>query len=282
MIFINSLLLGCKSYTDTDNITPINKFVESTEPFFTAFFLLECLVKTAAMGIMFGKNCYLDDPWNWLDFLVVITSLLTAIPSLESISGLRTFRLFRPLRSLNTMPSMKIFIGTLLSSLSHLSGIFGLGLFIFGIFAILGVTLWEGRIHYRCYLTPEPLANGTWVLLPDYKRLCSDARACPEGSYCNSISNITALGIKMGDTPPDIWADTNIPELNYGLTNFDNIGFAFLTIFETIIGEGWSTVMNIYSDAYNDIVVKLYFVLCVFICSFFLLNLTIAVMLMRY
>ena len=86
----------------------------------------------------------------------------------------------------------------------------------------------------------------------------------------------------MGDTPPDIWADTNIPELNYGLTNFDNIGFAFLTIFETIIGEGWSTVMNIYSDAYNDIVVKLYFVLCVFICSFFLLNLTIAVMLMRY
>lgn len=164
LIMINSLLLGLKDYTDTENSSSINQFIEAGEPFFTAFFVIECLAKTTAQGIIFGKNCYLDDAWNWLDFLVVVTSLLVAIPTLKSISGLRTFRLFRPLRSLQTMPSMRIFIGTLLSSLSHLSGIFGLGLFIFGIFAILGVTLWEGRIHFRCYTTPEPLPDGTWKL----------------------------------------------------------------------------------------------------------------------
>lgn len=95
---------------------------------------------------------------------------------------------------------------------------------------------------------------------------------------------MTNLGYKITgmEKTVDIWRDSMIPELNWGLTNFDNIGYAFLTIFECIIGEGWSTVMNIFSDAYSEAVVNIYFVLCVFICSFFLLNMTIAVMLMKY
>ena len=94
------------------------------------------------------------------------------------MSGLRTFRIFRPLRSLNTMPSMKIFIGTLLSSLSHLGGILGLGIFFFMIFALLGVTLWEGISHYRCYHEPVPFADGTWNIVEEDTRLCSSLRSC--------------------------------------------------------------------------------------------------------
>ena len=40
--------------------------------------------------------------------------------------------------------------------------------------------------------------------------------------------------------------------------------------------------MNIYEDGDAAWVVISYFVMCVVICSFFLLNLTIAVMLMKY
>ena len=46
--------------------------------------------------------------------------------------------------------------------------------------------------------------------------------------------------------------------------------------------EGWTKIMNIYEDASSRIFVVFYFVLCVIINSFFLLNLTIAVMLMKY
>lgn len=66
------------------------------------------------MGFIIDKGSYLRDPWNWLDFLVVISSLLTEIPAMKSFSGMRTFRLMRPLRSLTTMPSMRILISTLL------------------------------------------------------------------------------------------------------------------------------------------------------------------------
>ena len=40
--------------------------------------------------------------------------------------------------------------------------------------------------------------------------------------------------------------------------------------------------MNIYQDAYMTWFVIIYFISCIIICSVFLLNLTIAVMLMKY
>ena len=100
LILINSLFLGIKDYTDKDDLTPINNFVESSEIIFKIFFFIECITKVIAMGFIIGKKSYLSDAWNWIDFTVVISSLLTSLPSMKSVSGLRTFRLFRPLRSL--------------------------------------------------------------------------------------------------------------------------------------------------------------------------------------
>jgi len=74
------------------------------------------------------------------------------------------------------MPSMKLLIGTLLKSMKHLGGILGLAIFFFMIFAILGVSLWDGKIHFRCYETPEPLPDGTWKLITDDFQLCSSER----------------------------------------------------------------------------------------------------------
>lgn len=83
-------------------------------------------------------------------------------------------------------------------------------------------------------------------------------------------------------TKDSISFDADIESLNYGLINFNNIFYAFLTIFQCITMEGWTKIMNIYVDSYQPWFVNLYFILCILICSFFLLNLTIAVMLMKY
>ena len=190
LILLNSFFLGIKDYTDKENVTPVNAFVESLEPLFTYIFLLESMSKIMAMGFILGNKSYLNDAWNWLDFTVVVTSFLTELPSMQNMSGLRTFRLFRPLRSLTTMPSMKLLIGTLLSSVSHLGGIMGLAIFFFMIFAILGVSLWDGRIHYRCYETQSPLPDGTWKIIEEDQELCSEYRPCSIG-YCNSMHNIS-------------------------------------------------------------------------------------------
>jgi hypothetical protein len=46
--------------------------------------------------------------------------------------------------------------------------------------------------------------------------------------------------------------------------------------------EGWTDIMYIYMDAYNSVIVIVYFIFCVVVCSLFLLNLTVAVMLNQY
>lgn len=74
-------------------------------------------MKIIAYGFVLVPGSYLRDPWNWLDFTVVLTSLLGILPQMNNISGLRTFRIFRPLRSLSALPSMRILVSTLLTSL---------------------------------------------------------------------------------------------------------------------------------------------------------------------
>ena len=77
---------------------------------------------------------------------------------------------------------------------------------------------------------------------------------CPDGFFCG----------KMNVNP------------NFEVTNFDNVFWALLVVFQCITLEGWSDVMVMYQKVYTRFVF-LFFFLLVFIGAFFLLNLTLAV-----
>jgi hypothetical protein len=156
-------LLGIKDYVDST--ASINVFIGKIDPFFNAIVYLEFVLKCIAMGF----TTYMSDGWNWIDFFVVVTSAAQDIVTFiggqgaANLSALRAFRLLRPLKLLNSIPSLKMLLGTLISSVKSLSSILVLICFFFTIFGILGVALWQGKIHYRCYETPEPV-NGEWEL----------------------------------------------------------------------------------------------------------------------
>lgn len=79
------------------------------------------------------------------------------------------------------MPTMKVLIGTLLESVTQLGGVMLLTMFFFMVFSILGVSIWSGKIYYRCRMTQFPV-DGDWVADPEDLRLCtvdSDVRQCP-------------------------------------------------------------------------------------------------------
>ena len=110
-----------------------------------------------------GGGAYLKDAWNWLDFIVVVSSLVGLI--IDGVQFLKIFRLFRPLRALNNVKSMKILVDTLFKSLLSLGGIMGLAIFFFTIFAILGISQWRGLSHWRCRMTEFPV-DGDWLTVP--------------------------------------------------------------------------------------------------------------------
>lgn len=147
-------------------------------------------------------------------------------------------------------------------------------IFVFLIFAILGVSLWSGAFDKRCRVTPTP-ENGDWIPISEDEQLCGE-RICPTGT-CGSLPRAQDDGFTISVS--NIYRDREIESLNWGVTTFDNIGSAFLTIFQCITMEGWTGIMYNLQDAYVEFVTSIYFVLCVVVCSLFLLNLTIAVML---
>ena len=79
-ILIYSILMGMKDYNDDgDHSNPVNALMHKIDPIFNAMVYIEFIVKIIAMGFVIGQHTYLSDGWNWLDFFVVITTLLDQI-----------------------------------------------------------------------------------------------------------------------------------------------------------------------------------------------------------
>lgn len=71
--------------------------------------------------------------------------------------------------------------------------------------------------------------------------------------------------------------DLNSENFNYGFTRYDNIGLSFLAVFQVITLEGWTDILYMVQDAYNDVGAFFYFFCLILIGSFFLLNITLAI-----
>ena len=72
---------------------------------FLAIYTLEMVIKCIARGFILNKYTYLRNPWNWLDFTVILSGYLTSFIEMGNLAGLRTFRVLRALKTVSIMPS---------------------------------------------------------------------------------------------------------------------------------------------------------------------------------
>ncbi|KAM9209403.1 voltage-dependent T-type calcium channel subunit alpha-1G isoform 26-T26 [Dugong dugon] len=279
------------------------RILQAFDDFIFAFFAVEMVVKMVALGI-FGKKCYLGDTWNRLDFFIVIAGMLEYSLDLQNVSfsAVRTVRVLRPLRAINRVPSMRILVTLLLDTLPMLGNVLLLCFFVFFIFGIVGVQLWAGLLRNRCFL-PENFSLPLSVDLERYYQtenedespfICSQPRENGMRS-CRSVPTLRGEG---GGGPPcgldyDAYnSSSNTTCVNWnqyytncsagehnpfkGAINFDNIGYAWIAIFQVITLEGWVDIMYFVMDAhsfYNFI----YFILLIIVGSFFMINLCLVV-----
>jgi hypothetical protein len=165
-IAATSVMMGLTDYANFDRETGEilnegslrNELIASTEGWFLFIFTIECTLKVIALGFCWGNNTYLKDPWNWIDFTVVVSGVLEIIPNVPNVGFLRMMRLLRPLRSLDAL-GLKGVITTLLVSIPALGTVGALLVLLFFIYGILGVQMWgvPGAMHGRCRLTPFPI-----------------------------------------------------------------------------------------------------------------------------
>ncbi|XP_017261817.2 voltage-dependent T-type calcium channel subunit alpha-1H [Kryptolebias marmoratus] len=281
-------------------------FLQALDDGIFVFFAGEMLVKMVALGVI-GQKGYLGDTWNRLDFFIVIVGMLEY--SLDghnvSLSAIRTVRVLRPLRAINRVPSMRILVTLLLDTLPMLGNVLALCFFVFFIFGIVGVQLWAGLLRNRCFMGEDVRMRYNITFLNGYYRpdgtddhpfICSTERdngmlRCSDvprrrvgGAYCflgaEDAQSETRVTV---DKPSCVnwyqyYNECRAGEINphKGAINFDNIGYAWIAIFQVITLEGWVDIMYYVMDAhsfYNFI----YFIFLIIVGSFFMINLCLVV-----
>ena len=109
-------------------------------------------------------------------------------PDAGNLSSLRSIRVLRPLRTVQRVKGMRVLVGALLASLPDVLDVLALFAFFLLAFGVVGVELFAGRLHYRCYAAAsddEPGAVctcGTLAAIEARRRPC-DA-LCEEGELC--------------------------------------------------------------------------------------------------
>ena len=75
---------------------------------FLAIYSVEMVIKVIAKGFILNNYTYLRNPWNWLDFIVILSGYLTSFVELGNLAGLRTFRVLRALKTVSIMPGKTV------------------------------------------------------------------------------------------------------------------------------------------------------------------------------
>ena len=108
-----------------------------------------CL-KIIAMGFFSQPFSYLRDPWNVLDFSLVVLGWISNIFQNENITPLRIVKLLRPLRTINSMPGMSGLVATILNSAPAMLNVLFLFVFMLILFSTISCQLLMGLLEYRC------------------------------------------------------------------------------------------------------------------------------------
>ncbi|XP_061333585.1 sodium channel protein type 4 subunit alpha isoform X2 [Pezoporus flaviventris] len=308
MLIMITILTNCVFMT-MSNPPAWSKNVEYT---FTGIYTFESLIKILSRGFCINDFTFLRDPWNWLDFMVISMAYITEFVDLGNISALRTFRVLRALKTITVIPGLKTIVGALIQSVKKLSDVMILTVFCLSVFALIGLQLFMGNLRQKCVrwpplnatlledlvldndtaanatlygsFTADTASNFTGNLTSnstfDFEAyindeanfyflegaldalLCgnsSDAGKCPEGYQC----------MKAGRNP------------NYGYTSYDTFSWAFLALFRLMTQDFWENLFQLTLRAAGK-TYMIFFVVVIFLGSFYLINLILAVVAMAY
>ncbi|NXP70270.1 SCN3A protein, partial [Ramphastos sulfuratus] len=156
IITLFSMLIMCTILTNCVFMTMSNPpdWTKNVEYTFTGIYTFESLIKILARGFCLEGFTFLRDPWNWLDFSVILMAYVTEFVNLGNVSALRTFRVLRALKTISVIPGLKTIVGALIQSVKKLSDVMILTVFCLSVFALIGLQLFMGNLRNKCLQWP--------------------------------------------------------------------------------------------------------------------------------
>ena len=238
------------------------------------------VLKMLGLGIILNRGSYFRDPWNILDFVIVASGHFANVSQSNNsinLNGLRSLRVLRSLKQMTKLRRLKALIVTIFAAVPPLMEIIAVLMFIYLILSIIGLQLLIGQFQNNCYDLP------TGRLYFDYVTnqgpfLCSSGHCPLPYEQYNTINNPPGYpGVPYTNLTCGKW--TINPD--GGTSGFDNIFQSFYMNYIITSLEGWTSLMT-YAMRTFSYFAFLYFFLNVFLCAFFLVNLTMAVVTIKF
>ncbi|XP_044316899.1 sodium channel protein para isoform X41 [Drosophila rhopaloa] len=276
LFIITTILVNCILM-----IMPTTPTVESTEVIFTGIYTFESAVKVMARGFILCPFTYLRDAWNWLDFVVIALAYVTMGIDLGNLAALRTFRVLRALKTVAIVPGLKTIVGAVIESVKNLRDVIILTMFSLSVFALMGLQIYMGVLTQKC-IKKFPL-DGSWGNLTDenwdyHNRNSTNWYSEDEGISFPLCGNISGAGQCDDDY---VCLQGFGPNPNYGYTSFDSFGWAFLSAFRLMTQDFWEDLYQLVLRAAGPWHM-LFFIVIIFLGSFYLVNLILAIVAMSY
>ncbi|XP_050735315.1 sodium channel protein para-like isoform X4 [Eriocheir sinensis] len=260
-------------------IMPTSEAIESSEVVFTAIYTFESGVKVMARGFILEKFTYLRDAWNWLDFTVISLAYVTMGIDLGNLAALRTFRVLRALKTVAIVPGLKTIVGAVIESVKNLRDVIILTVFSLSVFALLGLQIYMGVLTQKC-VRKFDFTKENWTLedVEDFYKNESNwykEEGVQDSPLCGNSSG-------AGACPADyICRQGYGPNPNYDYTNFDSFGWAFLSAFRLMTQDYWENLYQLVLRSAGPWHI-IFFVVIIFLGSYYLVNLILAIVAMSY
>ncbi|XP_056011391.1 voltage-dependent P/Q-type calcium channel subunit alpha-1A-like isoform X2 [Ostrea edulis] len=266
VILANCIVLALAEHLPNNDKTKRTMELEKSEVYFLSIFTVEAALKIISQGFIIGKTAYLKDHWNKLDFLLVILGLLEYCVNIMlkfNFTLLRLTRVLRAIRFVSKIQKMRGVAMTIFRSVSLLVPVFVLVIMTMIIFAILGMNYYKGAFNRTCFNS-------------DYEMQCHEKKCHPkmvESRPCQEDREGTGHHCTENSTCSRYWVGPN-----EGITSFNNIGVALLTVFQCLTMEGWTDLYYFTNDAKGISWNWLYFIPLVVFCAFFMMNIVLGIL----
>ncbi|XP_077159583.1 sodium channel protein type 5 subunit alpha-like isoform X1 [Paroedura picta] len=289
-ILTNCVFMALSETPESTEESRWSKYVEYT---FTGIYTFESIIKILARGFCLNEFTFLRDPWNWLDFSVIVMAFVGEFADLGSVSVLRMFRVLRALKTISIVPGLKIIVGALIQSVKKLADVMILTVFCLSVFALIGLQLFKGHLRHKCVRNyTEYLLQNNVTELPRESGILREQNLTSYGDFIRQTDNykiknhtkdfLLCYNTTDGSSCPDKYVCLKIGgNPDYGFTSFDTFGWAFLSLFRLMTQDYWERLYQQTLRAAGKIYM-LFFVLVIFLGSFYLVNLILAVVTMAY
>ncbi|SDM67658.1 ion transporter [Sediminibacillus halophilus] len=142
-----------------------NRMLQLLDRIIIWIFVAEMVIKLVGLGV----KRYFSDNWNVFDFLIVAASLI--FYTAPFVTVVRLVRVLRLLRMIPAVPALRKIVDSLMRSIPALTGILGLTVLIFSIYAIIGTTYFRdvlpaeyfGSFHASLFTLTQVVTFESWA-----------------------------------------------------------------------------------------------------------------------